>query len=299
MNQMPHGEETAELKTATAMSFSHGSGLLFLKDSDHSFLVDSGATLSILLCSSSVAPSGPKLIGANGANIPPWVQKHTLAFSNRSFTHELLLSKVATPILGLDFLRKFQLSIHPLQAQVLDKDQRQLTLLYVCHGGSTDTDGKNDPSPKVRCFSQHGPSHTNRGGKEGLLQQHCRRLTGRQHTTAGGKQRHPGTSKMPSGKIPFHRQVINTPPHPHRVLNTTSTQVAIVLCSPDRGDWHQTSSKSPKQSSSSSKRQLSSGGQTPHGHHPCIWSPRRTALGGPAVTTAASTPLPPLTGPLP
>ncbi len=38
---------------------------------------------------------------------------------------------MVTPILGLDFLRKFQLSIHPLQAQVLDKDQRPLTSLYV------------------------------------------------------------------------------------------------------------------------------------------------------------------------
>jgi hypothetical protein len=33
---------------------------------------------------------------------------------------------VATPILGLDLFRKFQLSIHPLKAQVLDKDQRPI-----------------------------------------------------------------------------------------------------------------------------------------------------------------------------
>jgi hypothetical protein len=134
MKQTPNQEETSEVKTATAMSFSHGSGLLFLKDSHSklSFLVDSGATLSILPRSSSTAPSGPKLIGANGANIPTWgFQKRTLAFGNKSFTHEFLLAKVATPILGLDFLRKFQLSIHPLQAQVLDKDQRPLTSLYV------------------------------------------------------------------------------------------------------------------------------------------------------------------------
>jgi hypothetical protein len=51
MKQTPHREETAEVKTATAMSFSHGSGLLFLKGSHSklSFLVDSGATLSIYL----------------------------------------------------------------------------------------------------------------------------------------------------------------------------------------------------------------------------------------------------------
>jgi hypothetical protein len=47
--QTPHREETAKIKTANAMSFSHGSGLLFLKNSHIklSFLVDSRGTLSI------------------------------------------------------------------------------------------------------------------------------------------------------------------------------------------------------------------------------------------------------------
>ncbi len=42
MKQTPHQEETAEIKTATAMSFSHGSGLLFSKEKHNklSFLVD-------------------------------------------------------------------------------------------------------------------------------------------------------------------------------------------------------------------------------------------------------------------
>jgi hypothetical protein len=60
-----------------------------------SFLVDSGATLSILPCSSSEAP-----LGANGANIPTCgFQKNTLAlaFGDKSFTHDFLLAKVATP----------------------------------------------------------------------------------------------------------------------------------------------------------------------------------------------------------
>jgi hypothetical protein len=95
---------------ATSMSFLHGSGLLFLKDkhSKLSFLVESGATLSILPCSSAVVPLGPKLIGANGASIPPWgFQKHTLPFGDKTFTHDLLFAKVATPILGLVFFIKF------------------------------------------------------------------------------------------------------------------------------------------------------------------------------------------------
>jgi hypothetical protein len=79
MKQTPHLEEPAEIKTATAMSFSHGYRLLFLKEKHGklSFIVDSGATLSILLCSSVAVPLGPKLKGANGPYIPTWgFQKH-------------------------------------------------------------------------------------------------------------------------------------------------------------------------------------------------------------------------------
>jgi hypothetical protein len=61
-----------QIHTATAMSFSHSSGLMFLRDSYNklNFLVDSGASLSIIPFSSSQTPLGPKLLGANGASIP-------------------------------------------------------------------------------------------------------------------------------------------------------------------------------------------------------------------------------------
>jgi hypothetical protein len=57
-----------------AMSFSHGSGLMFLRDSYNkfNFFVDSGASLSIIPFSSFQTPLGPKLLGANGASIPIW-----------------------------------------------------------------------------------------------------------------------------------------------------------------------------------------------------------------------------------
>ena len=99
------------------MSFSHGSGLMFLRDSHNKldFLVDSGASLSIVPFSSSQTPLGPKLLGANGASIPTWgFQTKTIKIGTKNFEHEFLLAKVAIPILGLDFFRKFQLSIHPL-----------------------------------------------------------------------------------------------------------------------------------------------------------------------------------------
>jgi hypothetical protein len=106
------------------MSFSHRSGLMFLRDSYHklNFLVDSGASLSIIPFSSSQTPLGPKLLGSNGAGIPTWgFQAKTIKIGTNTFEHKFLLAKVAIPILGLDFFRKFQLSIHPLQCQVLDK----------------------------------------------------------------------------------------------------------------------------------------------------------------------------------
>ncbi len=87
---------TAAAATAAGTPFSHGSGLFFF---DH-----------VLPCSSSAAPIGTKLIGANSTNIPTWgFQKHTLAFRDKTFTHDFLLTIVATPLLDLDFFRKFQL----------------------------------------------------------------------------------------------------------------------------------------------------------------------------------------------
>ncbi len=86
----------------------------------------------VLPYSSSVTPLSTKLIGAKDANIP--FGDFKTYFGDKTFTHSFLRTKVATPTFRfLDFFRKFQLSIHPLQAQVLDKDQRLIviTSLYV------------------------------------------------------------------------------------------------------------------------------------------------------------------------
>jgi hypothetical protein len=56
------------------MSFTTNAGLLFLEDqiSKLSFLVDTGATLSIVPHNSNARQSGPILNGANGKPIPAW-----------------------------------------------------------------------------------------------------------------------------------------------------------------------------------------------------------------------------------
>jgi hypothetical protein len=129
------------------MSFSHGSGLMFLRDSYNklNFLVDSGASLSINLFSSSQTPLGPKLLGANGASIPTWgFQTKTVKISTNTFEHEFLLANVAIPIPGLDFFRKFQLSIHPLQCQVLDKAGNPISAIFAA------ATAKKPPQQEVR-----------------------------------------------------------------------------------------------------------------------------------------------------
>jgi hypothetical protein len=152
MKQTPHWEETAEVKTATAMSFLHGSGLLFLKDSHSklSFLVDSGARLSILPCSScSSGDSSPR--SGLSDEVP---------------------------------------AVHPPPASTgIGQRPKAAHINVRRRRDNITTNGKTDLTSQVRRPShQLGPSLATKGGKEGLRQQHRGRLTCRQHTTAGGKK---------------------------------------------------------------------------------------------------------------
>jgi hypothetical protein len=88
------------------MSFLPAKNLIFLTDSQNNFkfLVNSGASVSILPHSSSALPTGPHLVGANGKQIPAWGFCHrTVCFSGQNFKFDFLLAAVATPLLGMDF----------------------------------------------------------------------------------------------------------------------------------------------------------------------------------------------------
>jgi hypothetical protein len=96
--------------------------LIFLHDlqNNFNFLVDSGASISILPHSSSAPPTGPHLVGANSKPIPAWGRRrHTVCFACYNFEFDFFLAAVATPIIGMDFLAKFELSIIPAKQQVL------------------------------------------------------------------------------------------------------------------------------------------------------------------------------------
>jgi hypothetical protein len=97
-------------------------GLIFLTDKlkNDRYLVDTGTTLSIVPCNQNSSPSGPLLKGADGQPIPSWgfIQK-TVQFQGKLFTASFLQAAVACPILGIDFLRKFKVTVVPEINQIL------------------------------------------------------------------------------------------------------------------------------------------------------------------------------------
>jgi hypothetical protein len=88
------------------MHFPANAGLIFLTEelTTDRYLVDTGATLSIVPCNQNSSPSGPLLKEADGQPIPIWgfIQK-TLQFQGKLFTSTFLQAAVAGLILGIDF----------------------------------------------------------------------------------------------------------------------------------------------------------------------------------------------------
>jgi hypothetical protein len=77
-------------------------------------LVDSGASISILPHSSSAPSTGPHLVGANGKLVPAWgCRRQIVSLASHDFEFDFFLAAVATPIIRMDFLAKFELSIIP------------------------------------------------------------------------------------------------------------------------------------------------------------------------------------------
>ena len=108
---------------------STGGLLLHLKDKHTglTFLVDTGASCSILPHRSTAPATGPHLIIADGQPIPAWgTHKQTLKFGSFHFTFPFVLATVAFPILGNDFLAAHHLLIDPAQPAVIHRPSGHL-----------------------------------------------------------------------------------------------------------------------------------------------------------------------------
>jgi hypothetical protein len=99
--------------TATAMHFRANAGLISLTDklTNDRYLVDTGATWSIVPCNQNSSPSGPLLKGADGQPIPSWGFIKKLQFQGKLFISSFLQATVVGPILDIDFLRKFKVTV--------------------------------------------------------------------------------------------------------------------------------------------------------------------------------------------
>jgi hypothetical protein len=100
-------------------------GLVYLQDTDskQKFLVDTGASVSVLPHTSRAPSSGTPLIGADGKSIPSWgTVKKTLTFGLHTFLCSFILAAVSKPILGMDFLAANKLLVDPSSRQDLDAD---------------------------------------------------------------------------------------------------------------------------------------------------------------------------------
>ena len=108
--------------------------------SGRSFLVDTGADISVFLASveNKRIPSSANLIAANGTSIKSFrVRTIKLQFHSVSETHPFRLADVSRPILGSDFFAKTGLLVDVQNQQLVRLPQHQSPLLVVpatrCH----------------------------------------------------------------------------------------------------------------------------------------------------------------------
>ncbi len=84
------------------------------------FLVDTGASFSILPHRSLAAVSGPRLFGPAGQPIACWGERLLhLRFQGRDFSWQFLLAAVDFPILGVDLLKQHSLLVDPANCRLV------------------------------------------------------------------------------------------------------------------------------------------------------------------------------------
>jgi len=85
------------------------------------YLVDTGASFSLVPHQSRAPTCGPRLVGPNGAAINCWGETTLqLRFSNRTFQWRFMRAAVTFPILGVDFLRANNLLVDTAGCRLVD-----------------------------------------------------------------------------------------------------------------------------------------------------------------------------------
>jgi hypothetical protein len=101
-----------------------GGKLFFVTDSASGsrFLVDTGSSYSIIPHRSTAHPHGPALRSANNVRIRCWGRRQSaIVLSGRPFQFQFILADVRFPIIGIDFLRHFQLVVDVCEEQLLPR----------------------------------------------------------------------------------------------------------------------------------------------------------------------------------
>ncbi len=187
-------------------------------------------------------------MGANGKIVPVWGRRRQIvSFAGQDFEFDFFLAAVASPIIGMDFLAKFELSIIPAKQQVL-----HAALGCTLTQASTSS-FVSPPSPETAAAVAALPPQVQK-----LLEEFQSLL-------------------LPSA----------APPKPlHGVVHHIATGSATPMFTrPRRLDPEK--NRIAKRSSLPWKKQVLSAAQIRLGRPCCIWSPRRMDLGAPAATTAA------------
>jgi hypothetical protein len=85
------------------------------------YLVDTGASFSVMPFKSSSPPTGTRLKGQDNKDIPCWgYQRFFLIFGGCRYVWHFLLAAIKFPIVEMDFLKHFQLLMDPAGQQLLE-----------------------------------------------------------------------------------------------------------------------------------------------------------------------------------
>jgi len=114
------GKLAGQVAAVPATKGQPGNLLCFVDEpTGQSFLVDTGSAYSILPFTSQLPAKGPSICSASKEKIKCWGRTtRTIKCSGHSFTWTFLKAEVGFPILGVDFLQHFNITVDPSGGQL-------------------------------------------------------------------------------------------------------------------------------------------------------------------------------------